>query len=126
MQKIDRGNLQIRYHPEKQKILNAAYRYTDQSLEQSDVSMLWPLSSQWYLVGRWNYSQLQHQTLEALTGLEYHSCCWALRLASRRYLSDTNGEYQSAVFLQLELKGLTSIGDSIDKLLENGILGYQQ
>ena len=125
-QKIDRGNLQIRYHPEKRKIVNAAYRYTDQTLEQSDISMLWPLTNQWYLLGRWNYSQLQHQSLEALAGLEYHSCCWALRLASRRYLSDTNGEYQSAVFLQLELKGLTSIGDSIEKLLENGILGYQQ
>lgn len=125
-QKIDRGNLQIRYHPEKRKIINASYRYNDQTLEQSDISMLWPLSSQWYLLGRWNYSQLQHQSLEGLAGLEYHSCCWALRLASRRYLSDTNGEYQSAVFLQLELKGLTSIGDSIEKMLENGILGYQQ
>lgn len=125
-EKIDRGNVQIRYHPEKGKIFNAAYRYTDQTLEQSDISLLWPLSSQWYLLGRWNYSQLQHQSLESLAGLEYHSCCWAFRLASRRYLSDTNGEYQSAVFMQLELKGLTSIGDSIEKMLENGILGYQQ
>jgi LPS-assembly protein len=125
-QKIDRGNLQVRYHPEKRKIFNLSYRYRDQVLEQSDISLLWPVASQWYLLGRWNYSQRQHQPLEGLAGLEYQSCCWALRLASRRYLSDTNGEYQNAVFLQLELKGLTSIGDSIEKLLENGILGYQK
>ena len=78
------------------------------------------------MVGRWNYSHLQQQPLEALAGLEYQSCCWALRLASRRYLSDSTGDYQNAVYLQLELKNLTSIGDPIEKMLENGILGYQK
>ena len=74
----------------------------------------------------WNYSYLQHQTLEGFTGIEYQSCCWALRLASRRYLSNSSGVYQNAVYLQLELKSLTSIGDPIEKMLEDGILGYQK
>ena len=125
-QKIDRGNFQLRYHPAKRQVFNLSYRFHDQLLEQSDVSLLWPLHRQWYIVGRWNYSHLQHQPLEGLAGIEYQSCCWALRLASRRYLSDTAGEYQDALYLQLELKGLTSIGDSIEKMLEDGILGYQK
>ena len=125
-QQIDRGNIQLRYHSAKREALNLAYRYNESVLEQSDVSFLWPLQRQWYMVGRWNYSHLQQQPLEALAGLEYQSCCWALRLASRRYLSDSTGDYQNAVYLQLELKNLTSIGDPIEKMLENGILGYQK
>jgi len=125
-QEIDRGNFQLRYHPSTRKILNLSYRFQDTVLEQSDISLLWPVYRQWHLLGRWNYSHLQNQALEGLAGLEYQSCCWALRLASRRYLSDTAGEYQNTVYLQLELKGLTNIGDSIENMLENGILGYQQ
>jgi LPS-assembly protein len=125
-QQIDRGNFQLRYHPAKRKALNLAYRYNQSLLEQTDVSLLWPLQQQWHVLGRWNYSHLQKQPLEVLAGLEYQSCCWALRLASRRYISDSAGEYQNAVYLQLELKGLTSVGDSIEKMLENGILGYEK
>ena len=125
-QKIDRGNFQLRYHPSNRKVVNLSYRFHDQLLEQSDVSLLWPIHRQWHLVGRWNYSHLQHQPLEGLAGLEYQSCCWALRLASRRYLSEIAGEYQDALYLQLELKGLASIGRPIEKILEDGILGYQK
>ena len=124
--KIDRANFQVRYHPKKRQILNLSYRFHDTLLEQSDISVLWPVSQQLYILGRWNYSFLQQQGLEGLAGIEYQSCCWALRLASRRYLSDTEGEYQNSIYLQLELKGLTSIGDSIESLLENGILGYHK
>jgi LPS-assembly protein len=61
-----------------------------------------------------------------MLGLEYQSCCWTLRLASRQYLSDTAGELQNTVYLQLEMKGLTSIGSPIENMLENGILGYEK
>jgi len=125
--KVDRGNIQLRYHPQQHRqALNLSYRYSESQLKQSDLSFLWPLHRQWHMVGRWNYSYLQRQTLEAVTGIEYQSCCWALRLASRRYLSDGSGDYQNAVYLQLELKSLTNIGDPIEKMLEDGILGYQK
>ncbi len=124
--KFDRVNFQVRYHPEKRRIMNLSYRFHDTLLEQSDMSVLWPMSRQLYFLGRWNYSFLQKQTLEGVAGIEYQSCCWALRLASRRYLSDTAGEFQNSIYLQIELKGLMNIGDSIEKLLENGILGYQK
>lgn len=125
--KVDRGNIQLRYHPQQHRqALNLSYRYTESLVNQSDLSFLWPLYRQWHMVGRWNYSYLQNRTLEGLTGIEYQSCCWALRLASRRYISDGSGDYQNAVYLQLELKSLTSIGDPIEKMLEDGILGYQK
>jgi len=124
---VSRSNIQLRYHPQgDRQILNLSYRYSESQLKQSDISFLWPLARQWHMVGRWNYSYPQSQTLESFAGLEYRSCCWAVRLASRRYLSGASGDYENAVYLQLELKSLTSIGDPIEKMLEDGILGYQK
>jgi LPS-assembly protein len=62
--------------------------------------------------------------LEQLVGLEYESCCWGLRLVSRRYLSTRDGTRDSSVGLQLVLKGMSSVGTSADTMLERGILGY--
>jgi LPS-assembly protein len=63
--------------------------------------------------------------LETFGGIEYNSCCWGLRVVGRRYLTDTDGEYNSGVFLQLELKGLAGIGRETASFLETNIPGYQ-
>ena len=57
-------------------------------------------------------------------GVEYESCCWGLRLVSRRHISTRDGTRDSSIGLQLVLKGLSSVGTAADKLLERGILGY--
>ena len=46
-----------------------------------------------------------------------------VRTALRHYLVDTDS-YDTAVFLQLELKGLARIGDDIDRLLQRSLYGY--
>jgi LPS-assembly protein len=83
-------------------------------VEQTDLAALWPLSQQAdrriNMVGRWNYSLQDGRTLEALIGMEYDTCCWALRVAGRRFVSNVGGDTNNALFLQLELKGLTSFG----------------
>ncbi|MEM9322420.1 MAG: LPS-assembly protein LptD, partial [Pseudomonadota bacterium] len=84
----------------------------------------WPIASQWNVVGRYNYSFLERASLERFVGVEYESCCWGLRIVSRRYISRRDGTADTSVAIQLELKGLTSVGDPADKLLERGILGY--
>jgi LPS-assembly protein len=64
------------------------------------------------------------EPLEQLVGLEYQSCCWGLRLVSRRYLSTRDGTMDNSFGLQLVLKGVSNIGSSADAMLERGILGY--
>jgi len=124
----DRGTTQsqarLQYRPGTNKILNLAYRYRRDSLEQGDVSWSWPLSSRWNFVGRYNYSFEDDKALEQFFGLEYESCCWGLRLVSRRHISTRDGSRDSSIGLQLVLKGMSSIGNSADKMLERGILGY--
>ena len=114
----------LQYRPQTNKILNLAYRFRRQSLEQGDVSWSWPLSQSWNFVGRYNFSFRDDEVLEQFYGLEYESCCWGLRLVSRRYISARDGTRDSSVALQLVLKGMTSVGTKADRLLERGILGY--
>ena len=124
----DRGTTQsqarLQYRPAANKIFNLSYRFRRDSLEQGDVSWSWPIASQWNIVGRYKYSFRDEEALEEFLGLEYESCCWGLRLVSRRHISDRDGTRDSSIGLQLVLKGLSSVGTAADKMLERGILGY--
>lgn len=114
----------IQYRPQSNKILNLSYRFRKQSLEQGDVSLSWPMSKSWNVVGRYNYSFRDQQALEQFVGIEYESCCWGLRLVTRRHISTRDGTQDTSIGLQLVLKGMTSLGSKADTLLEHGILGY--
>ena len=77
-------------------------------------------------MARWNRALNTGRNLEALAGLEYEDCCWALRLVSRQYRgSPTDVEAQHAFYVELELKGLSRLGSTLETLLQNSILGYQ-
>jgi LPS-assembly protein len=121
-----KSEARLQYRPANNKILNLAYRFRRDSLEQGDVSWSWPLSSHWNFVGRYNFSFRDDEVLEQFFGLEYESCCWGLRLVSRRHISTRDGTRDSSFGLQLVLKGMTNVGTAADKLLERGILGYSE
>ena len=119
-----KSEARLQYSPAGNKILNLAYRYRRNSLEQGDLSWSWPVTRRWNFVGRYNFSFRDQEALEQFYGLEYESCCWGLRLVSRRHISTRDGTRDSSIGLQLVLKGMTSVGTAADKLLERGILGY--
>jgi len=119
-----KSEARLQYRPATNRVVNLSYRYRRDSLEQGDLSWSWPLATRWNFVGRYNYSFRDEEPLEQFFGLEYESCCWGLRLVSRRYISTRDGTRDSSVGLQLVLKGMTSVGTAADKLLERGILGY--
>jgi LPS-assembly protein len=116
----------LQYRPQNNKILNLAYRFRRDSLEQGDVSVSWPVAKSWNVVGRYNYSFRDSEALEQFVGIEYESCCWGLRLVTRRHISTRDGTRDTSVGLQLVLKGMTSLGTKADRLLEHGILGYSR
>ena len=119
-----KSEARLQYSPAQNKILNLAYRFRRDSLEQGDLSWSWPVAKRWNFVGRYNFSFRDREVLEQFFGLEYESCCWGLRLVSRRHISTRDGTRDSSFGLQLVLKGMTSVGTAADKLLERGILGY--
>jgi LPS-assembly protein len=120
-----RAEARFQYRPDDQRVLNLAYRFRQGALEQGDLSFAWPAGGRWRFVGRYNYSFQDNANLERFAGVEYEACCWRLRVVGRRFITRRTGESDSAVALQLELKGFTNVGDTADKLLERGILGYR-
>src|SRR5690606_30350135 len=114
-------------------VLNFAYRFRRDArtgtadrvtLEQFDVSALIPLNERWRLVGRWNYSLLDDSTLEAFAGVEWENCCLATRVLARRYVRNVESERNTSLYVELELKGLSTLGRKSGELLERAILGY--
>ncbi|MEE9331476.1 MAG: LPS-assembly protein LptD [Methylophilaceae bacterium] len=120
---IVRTNLLARYNPEPGKLINAGYRYTQQFLEQVNVSGQWPLSRGWYGVGRFNYSIRNKSLIESLAGLEYDAGCWQARAVVQRVETAT-ADANYGFFIQLELGGLASIGSNPLNLLRRDIPGY--
>lgn len=126
--RIDRAGVALQYRPGPRRLLGVGYRFRDDILEQTDLTVLWPLGSRWHVIARHNYSLHDRRTLETLAGFEYRSCCWRARMVSRRYLDSVAGvqdpEYNRSLYLQIEFIGLASLGDDLESLLERGILGY--
>ena len=119
----------VSYRPDDERIFNLGHRRvsnaTSAETEQVDVSLLWPVLKHWRVAARWNYSIAGNTSLESLLGLQYDDCCWALRFAARRFISDDGSDHETNFHLQLVLKGLAPLGDNIGELLQSGVLGYE-
>ncbi|MFI3120850.1 MAG: LPS assembly protein LptD [Methylococcaceae bacterium] len=106
-------------------------------IRQGDVSFRLPLFDNWHAVGRWQYSFLYNRTAESFLGLEKENCCWRFRIIGRHYINGltllstqngiqptANGDSQTTVMFQIELKSLSSFGDNVDAFLKKSIFGY--
>ena len=129
---FDLGLLGLRYIPDPRTIFNAEYRIRrdiqglgQTGIEQTDVSLRFPVTRALSVVGRWLYSLDGDETLEGVAGLEYESCCYAVRTVARRFLSTSTGQFDNQLFVQLELKGLAGFGKSTTSFLKRSIPGYE-
>lgn len=141
---LARGHAVLKFRNQPDQIFDIGYRYRrktphDQSslaqytISQSDISFRLPLLAGWYGLGRWQYSFNFGKTTESFIGIEKETCCWRLRVIGRRYINGAtttnflapDAKQENAVFVQLELKGLTSFGNQIDRFLKRTLNGYQ-
>lgn len=120
-----RAETRFEYRPKSDRLFGFGYRYRPDTLEQSDFSIVWPVTERWRIIGRYSYSLLEKEPLEQFMGLEFNACCWRLRVIGRQYVSRRTGETDSALSFQLELKGLSTSAPPPEELLDRGILGYQ-
>lgn len=119
-----RSEVRLQYQPANDKVVNIGYRFRRGLLEQVDGSFAWPVRGAWNLYGRHVYSLRDKSAIESLAGVEYRSCCWRMRLVGRRYVSSRTGAQDTGVSLQLELNGLSSVGEPAGAFLERSIRGY--
>jgi LPS-assembly protein len=119
-----KGNVGTRYNPEPGKVLNLSYRYTQKNLEQINASTQWPLGHSYYGLVRANYSLREGTIIEGLAGIEYDAGCWQSRFVIQRVETAT-ADANYAMFFQLELGGLASIGSNPLQLINRNIPGYK-
>lgn len=141
---ISRGKAILHLTNQPNEIINVGYRYRkiaptiipnrENDIIQSDMSFHYPIYDNWSAVGRWQYSLLYNSTQESFLGIEKENCCWRFRVVGRRYVNNLNvfsngadvqGVSQTGIFFQVELKGLTGVGEKIDTFLEQNIYGYR-
>ena len=125
-EKTERSNLRLQYRPGYRKLVNLSYRFLRQSQSQIDASLLWPLTPSWHILGRWYYDLNASSELETMGGIEYSSCCWGIRLVAREYVRPNSNNTDHSIMFQFVLKGLGRIGNDIESVLEDGILGYTE
>jgi len=132
------SSLRFQYRPTDLNVINIGHRkrllVSGEKIEQFDISYSWKIHLHWRLIGRWHQDLTNHKNIETLFGTEYDSCCWAVRIVNRRYLSvplsptgvpilGGKNNYNGGISIQFVLKGLSSLGNS--SFLNNSISGYQ-
>ena len=108
--RLDVGSLGFRYRGLKGERVRFEYRYREDRVDQFDFRIFWPINERWRVLSRVNYSFADDDLLEIQGGVEYESCCWALRTVLRRYLKNRDGDYRDTIYIELNLKGLASLG----------------
>lgn len=164
LNQVTEGGLQAQWAPDTRAVFNAGYRYrrvgsallagscllgpgipsawdptchyTNEDVNQAELSAIVPLTPQWRLFAQAHYDLSNHLPIQNLGGLEYENCCWkarvvyvdaikgAIDLDNNGFVSDNELKRDYAFYFQLQLKGLGDLADKLDTLLENNIPGF--
>lgn len=135
--RIERSSLSTEYRLDDNKLIQLNHRYirelSDEKIDQVGLSASWPVAKNWHVVGRYYRDLERSRSIESFVGVEYESCCWALRLTLKRNLAtrfNNNGvrdldEFDSGIALQFVFKGMGSSRKKVD-MLDEGLFGYRQ
>jgi LPS-assembly protein len=108
-EQFDRNSAELVYDRQKKLKLKLAYRFERTVLETAEAGFDWQLNPRWRLHGSEIYDLFNERNQEAELGLRYDSCCWGVALSVKeRFVTDTEPQ-DTSFFLELELKGLSSI-----------------
>ncbi|RUL62119.1 LPS-assembly protein LptD [Dyella dinghuensis] len=108
----------------------------EKSVEQYDISAVYPLTDRWRLIGDYTYSVLDRRVVEAVAGVQYEGCCVKVSVVARHYVTGYDGVVytlpnqplpgsDTAVMFEIEFKGMGNTSGQTDSLLRRDILGYQ-
>ncbi len=111
------------------QVLNLSYRFKGvedkTELEQTDISVVYPVNNTWSIFAKRQYSLLHEQTVEQLIGTRYDSCCWTFSVIAFGSNDKDFTQYDRTLYFQFTLKGLSSLGRNNKDLLKNSIPGYR-
>lgn len=135
----------VHYKSDERHLLNLGYGYVfngdplsgstentaANNLKLTDLSFSWPVTQDLSAVGRWSQNWNQQHLQNMLYGLQYDTCCWAVRFVGGRAFIGLNPTqnnkpiYNDEYFIQFSLKGLGDIGSGDPTGLLSTIAGYK-
>lgn len=137
------GDLNLHYQPSPNAIINFGYSYlvngdptlvrnngvVNTSLNQGIVAFSLPMSDKWSSIGAYSYNISKDYSMMSLLGMQYDSCCWAIRVIGGRTFQSLSAGYQpqynNNIYFQILLKGLGSVANSDpNSILNTYIPGY--
>lgn len=104
-------------------------QYAD-GISQVGAAASWPIADRWSIVGAYYFDTNANKPADQMVGLQYNSCCYALRVGYERKLNGWNSEnnqskYDNVIGFNFELRGLSSnYGLGTQKMLRSNILPY--
>ncbi|TKB46925.1 LPS assembly protein LptD [Thalassotalea mangrovi] len=140
----EKSQLTIDYRKNERNLVQLNHHYirnlsgSGEEIEQVSALTSFPISRHWQFIGHVTEDLVRSRSLEAYTGLQYESCCWAVRVAYYRnintnldqqdFLAEDRKAFDTGVTLQFVLKGLGGEQKplAIDDMLRSGIFGYKR
>ena len=141
-QKTNKSQFSVDYLPSRKHSIQLNHRYirnvSTETLEQLSLLGTTKVSENWQLVGRVTQDMRENRSLESYLGVQYQSCCWAVRFAYHRHINTTiddndinnqnRDEFDSGFVLQLVITGLSGNKSSLSAqdMLNSSIFGYKK
>ncbi|HBU6133457.1 LPS assembly protein LptD [Enterobacter sp. 168J2] len=104
-------------------------QYSD-GISQVGAVASWPIADRWSIVGAYYFDTNANKPADQMVGLQYNSCCYALRVGYERKLNgwdseNNQGKYDNVIGFNVELRGLSSnYGLGTHQMLRSNILPY--
>lgn len=146
---IATGSAAIEYRRDEDRMVQLTYRYASPEYIQATLpnyanadqykdgisqvggAASWPIADRWSIVGAYYYDTNAQKPADQMLGLQYNSCCYALRVGYERKLNgwdtqNSQGKYDNVIGFNVELRGLSSnYGLGTQQMLRSNILPYR-
>lgn len=147
---IATSNSSIEYRRDENRMLQLNYRYAspeyikaavpsrdvtnaqyENGISQVGAVASFPIADRWSIVGAYYFDTNVNKEADSMLGLQYNSCCYAIRFGYERKLNGWDKNMQHAIYdntigFNIELRGLSSnYGLGTNQMLRSNILPYQ-
>ncbi|MBA8276731.1 LPS assembly protein LptD [Escherichia fergusonii] len=143
------SNASIEYRRDQDRLVQLNYRYASPEYIQATLPRYstseqynkgisqvggvasWPFADRWSIVGAYYFDTNVNKPADSMLGVQYSSCCYAIRVGYERKLNGWDNDKQHAVYddvigFNIELRGLSSnYGLGTQEMLRSNILPYQ-
>jgi LPS-assembly protein len=141
LSRIELAEVMTQYLATNKQVINVGYLYRYGVLQQVDGSAAWPVSVHWDIYARAVYSLFSSPgsnttpavhpgSIEDFAGFQFRGSCWSIRAIAQHSISTRTGKSDTGVSFQIELTGLSNVGNGVgtgsgvNTFLEQSIRGY--